>query len=134
MAYILFLMDLMIVKPFSLKFCCIVSIFLGISAIFLHKKCVVLRKSAKLKYTCLKALFFKKFTCRGKRASTYVKPCMKFRRYFIFSYTWFVRENYCFEILSKNYYINQIRLTDFICKREIHLEILSQKSCRTLIK
>ena len=44
--HVLFLMDLMIAKPFSFKFCCIVSIFLGICAIFLHKKCVVLRKSA----------------------------------------------------------------------------------------
>ena len=44
--HVLFLMDLMVVKPFSFKLCCIVSIFLGICAIFLHKKCVVLRKSA----------------------------------------------------------------------------------------
>ena len=36
--YVLFLMDLMIPKPFSFKFCCIVCIFLGICAIFLHKK------------------------------------------------------------------------------------------------
>ena len=35
----------MIVKPFSYKFCCIVSIFLGICAVFLHKKWEVLRKS-----------------------------------------------------------------------------------------
>ena len=33
-------------KPFSFKFCCIVSIFLGICVIFLYKKCVTLRKSA----------------------------------------------------------------------------------------
>ena len=44
--HVLFLMDLIIEKPFSFKFCCIVSIFLGICAIYLHKKCVVLRKSA----------------------------------------------------------------------------------------
>ena len=35
--HVLFLMDLMIIKPFS-KFYCIVSIFLSICAIFLHKK------------------------------------------------------------------------------------------------
>ena len=44
--HVLFLMDLMIVKPFSLKFCCIVSIFLGICVSLLHEKCAVLRKSA----------------------------------------------------------------------------------------
>ena len=44
--HVLFLMDLMIVKPFSFKFCCIVSIFLGICANLLHEKCLVLRKSA----------------------------------------------------------------------------------------
>ena len=44
--HVLFLMDLMIVKLFPFKFYCIVSIFLGICAIFLHKKCVALRKSA----------------------------------------------------------------------------------------
>ena len=35
---VLFLIDLMIVKPFSFKFCRIVSIFLGIYANFLHEK------------------------------------------------------------------------------------------------
>ena len=44
--HVLFLMDLMIVKPFSFKLCYIVSIFLGICAIFIHTKCVALRKSA----------------------------------------------------------------------------------------
>ena len=44
--HVLFLMYLMIIKPFSFRFCCIVRIFLGICAIFLHKKCVVVRKSA----------------------------------------------------------------------------------------
>ena len=44
--HVLFLMDLMIVKLFSFKIYCIVSIFLGICAIFLQKKCVALRKSA----------------------------------------------------------------------------------------
>ena len=44
--HVLFLMDLVIVKPFSFKLCCNVSIFLGICAIFLLKKCVVLRESA----------------------------------------------------------------------------------------
>ena len=44
--HVSFLMDLMIVKPLSFKLCCIVSIVLGICAIFLHKKCVLLRKSA----------------------------------------------------------------------------------------
>ena len=43
--HVLFLMDLMIVKPFSFKFCCIVSIFLGICGIFLYKRCVMLKKS-----------------------------------------------------------------------------------------
>ena len=44
--HVSFLMGLMIVKPFSFKFCCIVSIFLRICAIFLHKESVVLKKSA----------------------------------------------------------------------------------------
>ena len=44
--HVLLLIDLMILKPFSLKFCYFVSISLGICAIFLHKKCLVLRKSA----------------------------------------------------------------------------------------
>ena len=44
--HVLILMNLIIVKPFSFKLCCSVSIFLGICAIFLHKKCLVLRKSA----------------------------------------------------------------------------------------
>ena len=44
--HVLFLMDLMFLKPFFLNFVALLSIFLGICAIFLHKKCVVLRKSA----------------------------------------------------------------------------------------
>ena len=69
----------MILKPFSFKFCCIVSIFLGICAIFLYKKCVVLRKSAcpfgqvQTEMYLPKSPFFKN-SLAG--ASTYVEPCI----------------------------------------------------------
>ena len=63
--HVLFLMEFMISKPFSFKFCCIVSIFLGICAIFLYEKCVVLRKLAcpfrlvQIKMYSPKSRFFK---------------------------------------------------------------------------
>ena len=55
-------------KTISFKFSCIVCIFLGIWAIHYKNNCLVLRKSA-CPFGQVKT---KMFTCRGKRASTYV--------------------------------------------------------------
>ena len=74
----IFLIDLLILKPFSFKLCCTVSIFLGIRAIFLYKRCVVPRKSTcpfeqvQTKMYLPESPFFKS-SLAG--ASTYVKPC-----------------------------------------------------------
>ena len=82
--HVLFLMDLMIVKPFSCKFCCIVpffvSIFLGIRAIFLHEKCVVVRKSdgpfgqVKTKMYLPKSPFFKNLLAGASRLVLLLNP------------------------------------------------------------
>ena len=66
-------MALIIVKPFPFKFCCIISIFLGICAIFVHKKCVVIRKSAcpfgqvKTKMYLPESPFFKNSLAKASR-------------------------------------------------------------------
>ena len=44
--HVLFIMELMIWKPFSFHLCCIVCLFLGIWAIYYENMCLVLRRSA----------------------------------------------------------------------------------------
>ena len=79
--HLVFLIDLMTLKPFSFKFVALLAYFwVFVTFFYIKKMCsaqktsLPIRASANYNALAPKA-FFQKFTCRGKQASTYVGPC-----------------------------------------------------------